>query len=187
MPVVLDPGLPSYPGSDIHAPLLSSAGKLNLRLAMSTLRKFYSYFDGRQPDRRRPLLGALFYRHGVVFVWLGCLLAAGSVMAESSNTVFLSISDLQGEVANRGRVISSFRLEGVVCAAEPGRRMIVLKDDTAAVLLEVPSQDDGFRPGQFVILEGNQCTLTRDDARLQAGTGPVVDNDGRHPPTTKAG
>ena len=155
--------------------------------AMRALRRFLTHPDGHLSRREGAYICGLFLRPGLVLAWLGSLVTAGSVSAATSNPSCHSIAELHEATANRGRVVRSFQFEGVVCAALPERGLIALQDDTAAVLLEVASLGGDVRVGQRVVVVGDHCTLTRTDTRLQAGTGPVVDHDGRHPPTVKAG
>ncbi len=97
------------------------------------------------------------------------------------------MADLQQLVSEHGRVIRSFRLEGVVCAIVSKRRWVALQDESATVLLELPAVDAGVRVGNRLAIEGENCSLTHGDFSIQIGTAPVVDNDGHHPAYLKSG
>ncbi len=105
-----------------------------------------------------------------------------SVLAEVS-----SLEDFQNAVIRGGRLIESFRVEGVVCAVQTDRKWIVLQDESAAVLLELPDWDERVRPGDRVSIHGENSTLTRGEFGVQIGTAPVVEVDGLHPPTLRSG
>ncbi len=104
--------------------------------------------------------------------------------ARAAGADAISIAGLQKEVAG-GRIISSFRLEGVVCASE--RNLLALQDDSATALLELPSLDAGIRPGDRVEITCQNCAATRNRFGIQLGTAPVVNDDGHHGPFTKSG
>ncbi|HTB84162.1 MAG TPA: ATP-binding protein [Candidatus Sulfotelmatobacter sp.] len=106
---------------------------------------------------------------------------------DRSNGGTLSLADLQQLVSKHGRVIQSFRLEGVVCAMSPNRRLIALQDGSATALLEVPTVDVEVHVGDRLAIEGEKCSLTSGNFCIQIGTAPVVDNDGHHPSLLKAG
>src|SRR5205085_2441122 len=76
--------------------------------------------------------------------FLVCVLLTGSASAadlpgNASASGLVSIAEFQSAAAGRGRTISSFRIEGVVCALARERRLAVLQDDSGAVLLELPA------------------------------------------------
>ncbi len=102
--------------------------------------------------------------------------------ADGANAI--SIAGLQKEAAG-GRIVSSFRLEGVVCASE--RNLLALQDDSATALLELPRSDEGIRPGDRVEITCQNCAVTRNRFGIQLGTAPVVNDDGHHGPITKSG
>src|SRR6266851_5418988 len=123
--------------------------------------------------------------------WM-CLCAAGLLLAanagdELSSSNALSIADFQNLVSERALVIKSFRIEGAVCAVVRARKLVALQDKTAAVLLELPSIEEAIGAGDQVAVEGTHCSLIRSPFGIRVGTAPVVDHDGRHPPTLKAG
>jgi signal transduction histidine kinase len=112
--------------------------------------------------------------------------AASPVEAHSSSGT-LSLADLQHLVSEQGCVIRSFRLEGVVRAVVPQRRLIALQDESATALLELPAVDAEVRAGDRLAIEGENCSLVRGAFSIQIGTAPVVDNDGRHSDFLKSG
>jgi len=106
---------------------------------------------------------------------------------EGTSAGTLSLADLQQLVTENGRVIRSFRLEGVVCAFEPSRRLVTLQDESATVLLELPAVDAEIHAGDQLSIEGKNCSLVRGSESIQIGTAPVVDDDGHHPALLKSG
>jgi signal transduction histidine kinase len=99
----------------------------------------------------------------------------------------LSLSNLQQAVSEQGRVIRSFRLEGVVCAVVPNRRLVALQDESATTLLELPTVHAELQVGDRVAIEGENCSLVRGDVSIQISAAPVVDNDGHHAVLLKTG
>lgn len=112
---------------------------------------------------------------------------AANAIEDISSAQALSLADLQRIVSEYGRVIRSFRLEGVVCALAPGQRLVALQDDSATVLLELPKVDAQLHAGDRLVIIGENSSLTRDDFSIQVGTAPVVDNDGHHSSLMKSG
>jgi len=92
----------------------------------------------------------------------------------STNT--LSIAELQSAISEQGRVVRSFRVQGVVCAVIQEQKIIVLQDDTAAVLLEIPCLDDSIRTGERVVVEGDHCSLVRSRFGVRVGSALVLEN-----------
>jgi signal transduction histidine kinase len=89
----------------------------------------------------------------------------------------LSIVELQNAVSEQGRVIRSFRLEGVVCAVVREQKTIVLQDDSATVLLELPFLNDSVDVGERVAIEGDNCSLVRDKFGVRIDPALVLDNE----------
>lgn len=99
----------------------------------------------------------------------------------------LSANELQNALATTGRAVRSFRVEGVVRAIVPRRNIVVLQDASAPVLLELQSVDPAVRVGDWLAVEGDRCPLSRTRYGIQAGTAPVIDNDGTHSAMEKSG
>ena len=106
---------------------------------------------------------------------------------DSSGSNLLSIAVLQHEVAEHGRVIETFTIEGVVRAIVREKNMVALEDDSSATLLELPSLDEKLAVGEWLEIQGDHCALTRNRFGIQVGTAPVVDNDGSHSKLGKSG
>jgi len=127
----------------------------------------------------------------ILFFWAGLSAALLPAMAEalpdSAGPNLLSIAELQSLVDERGRAIESFQVTGVVCAIIPGKNAVVLQDPSATVLLELPSVDEKISVGEWLEIRGDHCALTRSRFGIQAGTAPVVDNDGAHAVLMKSG
>src|SRR5690349_25165866 len=79
--------------------------------------------------------------NGLLIALGGCCLLVSAAVAGTeepslpATPIHPSLRALQSAVVAQGRVIQSFRVEGVVCAVVPERRMAVLQDETATVLL----------------------------------------------------
>lgn len=99
----------------------------------------------------------------------------------------LALADLQRLVSEHEQVIRSFRLEGQVCAVVPGRHSIVLQDDSATVLLKLPTIDEELQPGDRLIIQGENSSLINGRFGIQIDDAPVVNNDGHHGPILKSG
>lgn len=102
-------------------------------------------------------------------------------------TAVSSLADFQNMVIRNGRLITSFHVEGSVCAVEPNHKWMVLQDESATVLLELPNLDGRVQPGDRVSVYGKNSTLTRGEFGIQIGTAPVVDVDGLHAPKLRSG
>src|SRR5205085_2945722 len=86
--------------------------------------------------------------------------STGATGTENSTNT-LSIAAFQSKVVETGQVIESFRIEGVVCAVIPKLKMVVLQDDSGAVLLELPKWDTAIGVGNWLAIEGDHCSLSR--------------------------
>jgi len=107
------------------------------------------------------------------------LCANGGLAQISATAGKLSLSEFAAAVSRHGGPIPSFKIKGVVCAVVPERRMIVLQDGTATVLLELPVLDDSVAVGDTVTFQGTNCSLARGRFGTQIAS-TVVDNDQRH-------
>lgn len=112
---------------------------------------------------------------------------AAGAFQDPSGPNLLSIAELQNKVDERGRAIESFQIEGVVCAVIREKNAVVLQDDSATALFELQSVDEKIRVGEWLEIQGDQCTLTKTRFGIQAGTAPVVNNDGTHATLIKSG
>ena len=120
---------------------------------------------------------------------LGAVLAPLEVDADGDHSASstLSLADLQQLVAEHGRIIRSLRVEGVVCAVIPKRRLVALQDESATVLLELPVIEANVRVGDRLAIEGKDCSLTQGDVSVLVDSAPVVNNDGLHPSRLRTG
>jgi signal transduction histidine kinase len=120
--------------------------------------------------------------------WWLCLSAAASAsLPEPVGSNVLSLAEFRGMVSRQRRAIESFRIEGVACAVVRGPNLLVLQDNSAGVLIEVPALDETIKPGDWVAVTADHCALTRSHWGIQLGTSPVVNNDGHHPARVKSG
>src|SRR5713226_5515252 len=97
----------------------------------------------------------------VVCVWL-CVATWPAAASEAENrSKAVAIADFQNNVSEHGNVIESFRIEGMVRAVVPERKLVALQDSSAAVLIELPALEGAIRPGEWVAVAGQNCSLTR--------------------------
>src|ERR1041384_1538343 len=108
-------------------------------------------------------------------------------LQNSSNSNLLTLQAMRNAVSEPRPAIRSFRVKGVVCASVPERKMVVLQDDTATILLELPSLGGTTQPGDWLIVEGEQISIGRTRMGLQVGNPLVVDNNGIHSLRMKSG
>lgn len=129
--------------------------------------------------------------HLVLSAGAALALFAGIVPAGAESALLPSdlipISALQAAVAEHGRAVQSFSVEGVVCAVVRQRNMVVLHDSSATALFQLPSVSPAVVKGDRLVITGDRCSLTRTRYGIQLGTAPVVDNNGTHPELTKSG
>lgn len=117
-----------------------------------------------------------------------CLLfgAIGVSKAENlSNSI--SIADFQKIGSGSNGVIQSFHIEGIIRAIVRERNLIALQDRSASILVELPTLDDDIRVGDWVSVEGKNCSLIRNRFYTQLHITPVVDNNGLHVSQLKSG
>ena len=123
-----------------------------------------------------------------VFCWL--LLAGwlggnvgGLLRAESADAAFplvTNVVQLRALVSQTAQRPARVRLEGVVCAANPARGLLVLQDNSGTELLELPLGNGDFQPGQRLQVAGDQCEIIRRSEGLEIGSVPLIDNNGIH-------
>jgi signal transduction histidine kinase len=122
--------------------------------------------------------------------WSIAICVAVAVIAASAATpqnTLTSIAQLEAAVSTNGQSIEWFRVEGVVCAVVPQRNMIVLQDDSAAALVQLPAIGNPPAIGDGLAIAGDNCLIARKQFGVQIGPEPVVDNDGDHPPLLATG
>ncbi len=110
-----------------------------------------------------------------------------AVFASEAEPRALSIAEFQDVASQRERVIESFRIEGVVCAVTPMRKLIALQDSSATILLEVPRLDETVHVKDRVAVIGRNCAIDQTRFGTHLGTLPTVDLDGTHPAISKSG
>lgn len=87
--------------------------------------------------------------------------------------------------AELSRVVS-VNIEGTVWWSSKAEGRVILKDDTAAVQLELDFPCQIPSVGQRLVLEGD-CTVIKTTDAIKLSGVPVVDHDGLHPPEEKSG
>jgi signal transduction histidine kinase len=93
---------------------------------------------------------------------------------------------MQSAVEEQGGAVRSFQIEAVVCAVVRERRVLVLQDQTATLMVKLPAVNDAIAAGDQVALRGTNCLIVRDRYGIQISN-VVVDNDRRHHSLRKAG
>jgi hypothetical protein len=124
---------------------------------------------------------------GLLFLLAQRKLVGGEGLGDSPDTKLISIAALQRAVAEQAWGVRSFAVTGVICAAVPNPNLIVLQDETATALLEVSALTTAVRAGDWLAVQGNQCTLRRRALYISAGGPLVVENDGIHSMLMKSG
>jgi signal transduction histidine kinase len=119
-------------------------------------------------------------------VWLSLLLQGGLTQLRAADPAFpeqmlqtvTNVGQLYRLSESGRRAIYSFRLEGMVCAANPANGGLILHDDSGAAYVEMNFQGQSLQPGQRIVLEGNGMM---EKTKLTFGRKvPLVDNDGLH-------
>ncbi|WP_193214708.1 ATP-binding protein [Luteolibacter marinus] len=99
----------------------------------------------------------------------------------------ITLAELGESVAATGREISSFELEGTVCAVGGSRHLIALQDHSSTHLVELPGLPADVVAGGRVRIRGLACAVSRGRHAIRLGTAPVVDVDYHHSSITRAG
>ncbi len=118
----------------------------------------------------------------VAILWFTTTSASQAVSAPNIR----SLAEMQSAVEEKGSTVGSFQIEAVVCAAVKERRVLVLQDQTATLMVKLPMVDDAITVGDRVALRGTNCLIARDRYGIQISN-LVVDNDQRHPSLRKSG
>ena len=111
----------------------------------------------------------------------------GLAAPEAPSPEFTNLAQLRRVVSQERRQVCSFRLDGMVRAANAAEGVLFLQDDSEADLIELDWGRRPLLPGQRVRLEGTNCAVARSSLGLRFGRVPVVDVDGSHPPVEGAG
>ena len=99
----------------------------------------------------------------------------------------LPVDRLREELAEKGRVVSSFRLEGVVCDVSPSRRLLAFQDASGTSMLELPPVAGDIAAGSQVVIACTDCTVSRGRFGIELGTAPVAEFDLRHSAMSRSG
>ena len=94
--------------------------------------------------------------------------------------------DLQSAATEPGGVIRSFQADGIVCAVVHERQTLVIQDNTATILLELPVVPGEICAGDWVRVRGTNCSIVRNRFGVQISS-TVVNNDRRHSGLLKVG
>jgi len=101
--------------------------------------------------------------------------------ANSSPERFTNLQQVVRALNSASRVTGDVQLTVTICAASgTPTGIVVVRDDTAAALLDLGPQPEALAPGEQIIISQTNCLLRRRDFGVQIGGAPVVDNDGSH-------
>jgi len=104
-----------------------------------------------------------------------------SLAADPSPERFTNLQQVVRALNSANQVTGDVQLTVTVCAASnPDTGIVVVRDDTAAELLDLGSQPEALTPGEQIIISQTNCLLRRRDFGVQISAAPVVDNDGSH-------
>lgn len=120
-------------------------------------------------------------------VLFGFAPVSSSAAGWANSGLSTNLLQLRRATENGKRQVCSFRVEGVVCAADESAGTLFMADESSAALLELDWHSEPIRPGQRIVVEGSNCAVAGTEAGLRIGKGPVVDLDGSHPPLRGAG
>lgn len=116
---------------------------------------------------------------------LGLLLL--HVGASSAAEAVTTLRDLRRAVQSQERALRDVRLEAEVCATDPARGLLALRDDTGAEVLALDLGGQTFQPGERLRLIATHGAVVRRRWSLALTTAPVVDNGGVHSVATATG
>ena len=101
--------------------------------------------------------------------------------AEIPGKTFTNLQQVVQALDSIPRRTGNVRLTVTVCTAgEPGTGVVVVKDATAAVVLDLGTQPAVFVPGEQIMIEQTNCLLRLRDQGVQITAAPLVNNDGSH-------
>ncbi len=164
-------------------PVTAPASELQAANAAADLRRHMALLA---PQMRKTSAPGRLGHVGMNVIWAIAVLAMAAQGSEIDAGA-ISIAALQDKISPSGRVIASFRVEGVVCAVVPQRKWIALQDGSAALLLEVGALDGSLRVGDRAAVTGRNCAIDQSRFATELGVAPTVDVDGIHSVITKAG
>ncbi|RYD50139.1 MAG: hypothetical protein EOP85_00185, partial [Verrucomicrobiaceae bacterium] len=121
---------------------------------------------------------------GIVFLLLA-IIAWQPVLAGEERK--LTLSELKEETSVGTPEGINFRVEGVVRAVGVGGHLVMLDDGITIELLELLSLPSGTRPGDRLVIRGENSVVSRGPVGIRVGSTPVVDLDGLHPPASMTG
>ncbi len=115
----------------------------------------------------------------LILVFFG--VATSLIHAADEPATLISLRQLRNAVAQQPRKLCSFRIEGIVRAANHIDGTLFLQDDSEADLLLLDLGNLKPEPGQRLLLQASNCPVGWTGAGLRIGRMPVLDIDGSHP------
>jgi len=102
-------------------------------------------------------------------------------VADSTREKFTTLAQLIRATQVNPHLSGDVHLTVTVCAASDSNTgIVVVRDDTAAELLDLGSPPEILVPGEQIIIDQTNALLRRRDFGVQISAAPVVDNDGSH-------
>ena len=150
--------------------------------------RFTPYRLGMRKLRHQLLSSRLNFLRLIVLCAVGLaarLIAAAPQGGWGSNV--LSLGRLKDNLNETGRLVGAFRVEGFIEAVAPSRGILALRDNSAALLLELPLVDASASAGKHLVINAGRCVLTRTRFGARLSALPVVDNDGLHSALARSG
>ena len=117
---------------------------------------------------------------------IGLVIVFLSVALPAASEVVSSLSDLSGGLELDRRRIIDVQIDGTVWWSSDSRKEIILKDESAVVLLALDLSDTMPHPGDRLTLNG-RCAAMKVSDRIRLSPVSLVDNDGPHPMDEKKG
>ena len=102
-------------------------------------------------------------------------------VADSTREQFTTLRQIVQAAQVNPHLSGDVHLTVTVCAASVSNKgIVVVRDDTAAELLDLGSQPEALVPGEQIVIDQTNCLLRRREFGVQISAAPVVDNDGSH-------
>ena len=125
-------------------------------------------------------IGRLPIRDWLLALALICA-GANFAVADATREQFTTLRQVVQATEANPHVAGDVHLTATVCAAAgPHTGIVVVRDDTAAELLDLGPQPEMLVPGEQIIIDQTNALLRRRDFGVQMNAAPVVDDDGSH-------
>lgn len=123
-----------------------------------------------------------------IIVWITVWLACGATAAATDQVVPVNgLPDLRRVVQARHRTSCDVNLEGIVCASDPARGLLILQDASGVDVCALDLGGRVLHPGERVRISAGFCEVIRRKWSAALATAPVVDNGGIHAVSESSG